>query len=125
MAEELAGLPLVRAGQQETACWDAKEEAILWDTRKTLWEAAPWGSGETLQEATTAVGKTDQEATLLSVSKTLWETIPRGVSKTSRIVSMTGSKKKPIYSKDEQKLLPPAVSFQLALPTKLNIVPAG
>lgn len=57
---ELARLPLSRDSQQETAFWDAKEEAILWDARKTLQEAAPWGSGETLQEASDNTG---QEAT--------------------------------------------------------------
>lgn len=76
MAEKLAGMPLSGAGQQETAFRGAKEGNIFWEARKTLWEAAPWGSGETLLQE--AAGKTGQEATLGSVVKTHQE-IPPGM----------------------------------------------
>ena len=64
---EISWNAFVRDSPVETAFEGDKEGDIFWEARKTLPEAAPRGSGETLQEA---AGKTGQEATLWSAVKT-------------------------------------------------------
>lgn len=95
------------------------------NARKPLREAASQGSGEILQEATTASGKTSQKATLWSIGDTRWEEAALGIGKTNRRVFTSGSKDKQIHWKDEEKPLPPAVSFPALSTSKANIVPAG
>lgn len=94
MDEKLAGLPLARAGQQETAFWGGKRRSHPLGSEKDSLGSFPVGSDATLQEA---AGKAGQEAILPSVAETPWETSPWGVSNTSRTVILTGSKKKQIH----------------------------